>query len=238
MLAASLAADVPLFIASPTSDCASAGASFVPSPVIATRWPSACSLRMKPILSSGLASAMKSSTPASLAIVAAVRGLSPVIITVRMPIRRNSAKRSTRPSLTVSLSSMSAEHAGRRRRMRERRRAEVGDPVGGGARPPRAADRRALLDGVDRALEDDRARRRSGRRSCGSRRGTAISSAIVGREAREAGVVAGRRPAGRASPRRSRASSTIERPSGVSSRIEATSAAVRRLGLGRRRAPR
>ena len=42
MLAASLAADVPLFIASPTSAWASAGASFVPSPVIATRWPSAC----------------------------------------------------------------------------------------------------------------------------------------------------------------------------------------------------
>ena len=49
---------------------------------------------------------MKSSTPASRAIVAAVRGLSPVIITVRMPIRRNSANRSTRPSLTVSLSSI------------------------------------------------------------------------------------------------------------------------------------
>ncbi len=49
MLAASLAADVPLFIASPTSDWARAGASFVPSPVIATRWPSACSLRMKAI---------------------------------------------------------------------------------------------------------------------------------------------------------------------------------------------
>ena len=37
MLAASLAADVPLFIARPTSDWASAGASFVPSPVIATQ---------------------------------------------------------------------------------------------------------------------------------------------------------------------------------------------------------
>ena len=37
MLAASLAADVPLFIASPTSAWASAGASLVPSPVIATR---------------------------------------------------------------------------------------------------------------------------------------------------------------------------------------------------------
>ena len=53
MLAASLAADVPLFIASPTSDWASAGASFVPSPVIATRWPSACSLRMNAILCLG-----------------------------------------------------------------------------------------------------------------------------------------------------------------------------------------
>ena len=61
---------------------------------------------MKAILSSGVAWAMKSSTPASLAIVAAVRGLSPVIITVRMPILRNSANRSTRPSLTVSLSSI------------------------------------------------------------------------------------------------------------------------------------
>ena len=106
MLAASLAADVPLFIASPTSDCASAGASLVPSPVIATRWPSACCVRMNAIFSSGVACAMKSSTPASLAMVAAVRGLSPVIITVLMPIRRNSANRSTRPSLTVSLSSM------------------------------------------------------------------------------------------------------------------------------------
>ena len=106
MLAASLAADVPLFIARPTSAWASAGASFVPSPVIATRWPSACSRRMIAILSSGLAWATKSSTPASRAMVAAVSGLSPVIITVRTPIRRNSANRSARPGLTVSLSSI------------------------------------------------------------------------------------------------------------------------------------
>ena len=39
MLPASLAACVPLFIATATSACASAGASLVPSPVIATRWP-------------------------------------------------------------------------------------------------------------------------------------------------------------------------------------------------------
>ena len=39
MLPASLAALVPVFIATPTSACASAGASFVPSPVIATSLP-------------------------------------------------------------------------------------------------------------------------------------------------------------------------------------------------------
>ena len=39
MLPASLAACVPVFIATPTSACASAGASLVPSPVMATRWP-------------------------------------------------------------------------------------------------------------------------------------------------------------------------------------------------------
>ena len=57
MLPASLAAWVPLFIATPTSACASAGASLVPSPVIATRWPLACSSLMRRILASGVASA-------------------------------------------------------------------------------------------------------------------------------------------------------------------------------------
>ena len=102
MLPASFAAAVPLFIASPTSACASAGASLVPSPVIASRWPLACSSRTKASFCSGVASARKSSTPASRAIVAAVSGLSPVIITVRMPIARSSSKRGRSPSLTVS----------------------------------------------------------------------------------------------------------------------------------------
>ena len=136
MLAASLAADVPLFIARPTSDWASAGASLVPSPVMATRWPSACSSRMKAILSSGVACAMKSSTPASLAIVAAVRGLSPVIMTVRMPILRNSANRSTSPSLTVSLSSIRPRRdrrCGPRAAWRRRRRCGRTRPTSSGA---------------------------------------------------------------------------------------------------------
>ena len=103
MLPASFAADVPVFIATPTSAWASAGASLVPSPVIATSRPPSCSRRIRASLSSGVASARKSSTPASSAIALAVSGLSPVIITVRMPIRRSSSNRSRMPSLTTSL---------------------------------------------------------------------------------------------------------------------------------------
>ena len=46
MFPASLAACVPVFMATPTSACASAGASLVPSPVIATRRPPRCSSLM------------------------------------------------------------------------------------------------------------------------------------------------------------------------------------------------
>ena len=41
MLPASLAACVPLFMATATSACARAGESLVPSPLMATRWPPA-----------------------------------------------------------------------------------------------------------------------------------------------------------------------------------------------------
>ena len=102
ILAASLAAVVPEFIARPTLAWARAGASLVPSPVIATILPSACSCLMTVILSSGLHSAMKPSTPASLAMVAAVRGLSPVHMMVLIPMARRRSKRSTMPGFTVS----------------------------------------------------------------------------------------------------------------------------------------
>ena len=46
MLPASLAAWVPEFMATPTSAWASAGASLVPSPIMATSLPLCCSLRM------------------------------------------------------------------------------------------------------------------------------------------------------------------------------------------------
>ncbi len=58
---------------------------------------------MRAILSSGVASARKSSTPASFAIAAAVSGLSPVIMTVRMPMRRIASNRSRIPCFTTSL---------------------------------------------------------------------------------------------------------------------------------------
>ena len=106
MLPASLAACVPLFIATATSACASAGASLVPSPVMATRWPFFWKSRIISSLPSGVASARKSSTPASAAMEAAVSGLSPVIMMVLMPILRRSANFSLTPCLMMSLSSM------------------------------------------------------------------------------------------------------------------------------------
>ena len=64
--------------------------------------PPACSFRMYSSLSLGVAWAMKSSTPASDAMAAAVSGLSPVTITERIPIARNCAIRSFMPTLTMS----------------------------------------------------------------------------------------------------------------------------------------
>ena len=65
MLPASRAAIVPVFMATPTSAWARAGASLVPSPHIATSLPLACSSRMSLSLASGVACARKSSTPDS-----------------------------------------------------------------------------------------------------------------------------------------------------------------------------
>ena len=63
MLPASFAAWVPVFMATATSAWASAGASLVPSPVIATSRPSAWMSRISLSLASGVAWARKSSTP-------------------------------------------------------------------------------------------------------------------------------------------------------------------------------
>ena len=137
MFPASLAAWVPVFMATPTSAWARAGASLVPSPVMATRNPPACSFLMRAILSSGVASARKSSTPASSAMAAAVMGLSPVIITVRMPMARSSSKRSRMPDFTTSLSWMTP------RTLRSSDHHQRRAALGGDAPRPRCRARRA-----------------------------------------------------------------------------------------------
>ena len=184
--------------------------------------------RMKPIFASGVASAMKSSTPASRAIVAAVRGLSPVIITVRMPIRRNSANRSTRPSLTVSLSSISAEDPAVDRGWRAASRPASAIRSVAASDLGRHGAVEAGCDRVDGALQDRVAPAavRTPLVRVSARNG--ISSAIVGGELGEAGS-SSVPPGCSSSASRLRARSTIERPSGVSSWIDETSAAVDRL---------
>ena len=83
--AASIATSVPAPMAIPTSARVSAGASLMPSPTIAT-FPASASWRMTCSLPSGFTPAMTRSTPASRPTACAVRSLSPVSITTRMPI--------------------------------------------------------------------------------------------------------------------------------------------------------
>ena len=222
MLPASLAAEVPVFIATPTSAWASAGASLVPSPVIATSLPPSCSDRIRAILSSGVASARKSSTPASSAIALAVSGLSPVIITVRMPMARSWSKRSRMPGLTMSLRWIDAQRAGglagSAARDDERGAAVGADPVDRVVQVVRATSATAVLDPARRP--------RRSRRPCATRVPSGRSTpdmrveAENGDERRARLAQLGERAAW---PRRRRARgawSTIERPSGVSSASE------------------
>src|SRR5918995_344664 len=69
--AASIATSVPVPMEMPTSACARAGASLMPSPTMPTFLPSACSLLTSAALSSGLTSATTRSTPSSRAIASA-----------------------------------------------------------------------------------------------------------------------------------------------------------------------
>ena len=96
--AASMAISLPAPMATPTSAAVSAGASLMPSPTIMV-FPSAPSDFITSAFPSGRTDAMTRSTPACAPIACAVRSLSPVTITVRMPIsfsRRTAAAESLR----------------------------------------------------------------------------------------------------------------------------------------------
>ena len=73
----SMAISVPVPIAMPTSACASAGASFTPSPTMATTLPLACSLLIASILSDGSVCAVNVAMPARSAMAAVVFCMSP-----------------------------------------------------------------------------------------------------------------------------------------------------------------
>ena len=152
MLPASLAAVVPVFMATPTSAWARAGASFVPSPVMATSLPPSCSALMSSILFSGVASARKSSTPASWAMAAAVSGLSPVIITVRMPGGAQLGEPLLDPGLDDVLELDDPEHLG-----------TVGHHERGGSGPGDAVDEVVEAVGHGAALLDHPVAHRFGR---------------------------------------------------------------------------
>ncbi len=80
--ALSIATSVPVPIAMPTSACDNAGASFTPSPAIATMCPSACSFLTISFFCSGRTPAKTFSIPSLRATTSAVARLSPVSITM------------------------------------------------------------------------------------------------------------------------------------------------------------
>ena len=85
MSEAAIATSVPVPMAMPRSAWASAGASLMPSPTIATTLPSACSALTLSAFCSGSTSASTWSMPTSRAIASAVARLSPVSIQTSRP---------------------------------------------------------------------------------------------------------------------------------------------------------
>ena len=101
--AESIAISVPLPIAMPMSALVNAGASFIPSPTIATF--SSCEISLTTFsLSSGRSSKNTSSTPTFFPIYFAVFSLSPVSITAFIPISCNSLIAFMLSSLKLSAS--------------------------------------------------------------------------------------------------------------------------------------
>ena len=87
MFPASLAACVPLFIATATSACARAGESLVPSPVIATSRPPDWYSRISFSFASGVAWARKSPTPASAILSAVIFNALIIVLLIPLALR-------------------------------------------------------------------------------------------------------------------------------------------------------
>ena len=94
-----IATSVPVPMAMPTSARARAGASLMPSPAMATRWPCCCRRAARRSLSCGLTSPCTSSMPSSRATARAVVRPSPVAMITRTP----SARRRSTASFEVGL---------------------------------------------------------------------------------------------------------------------------------------
>ena len=103
--AASMAISVPAPMAMPISARVNAGASFMPSPTIATL-PLLCRDRITASLPSGRTPAMTSFTPACLPMAFAVRSLSPVSMTTSMPMFCSSCTAWGLSSLMTSATAM------------------------------------------------------------------------------------------------------------------------------------
>ena len=97
-----MATSVPVPIAEPTSACARAGASLMPSPTIPTILPSSWRRRTSAALWAGITSATTRRIPTWEAIAAAVARLSPVIMMTSMPRAWRAATAAGEPSLMVS----------------------------------------------------------------------------------------------------------------------------------------
>ena len=106
MSAASIAISVPVPSAMPTSACASAGASLIPSPTMATVFPSDWSRRIRSAFPAGRTPARTFSIPARDAIARAVVSLSPVSIMTSIPICRSSPTAPAEVGLILSATAM------------------------------------------------------------------------------------------------------------------------------------
>ena len=141
-----MATSVPAPMAMPTSARARAGASFTPSPTIATDRPRSCSSATARSLSSGSTSANTSSMPRSAATASATWRASPVIITTLIPSDFNAATASRASGLHLVLQGEGADHVGASHEVEDGRtpRLPVGDRVGqarGGTTAPRSRSR-------------------------------------------------------------------------------------------------